>query len=235
MIVNGWMVEEPQQTGRDLSTGKRVHRWEDPDVHWWEVRHRHKATCPKSVSAAEAPQRCPSGKLILLHPHSWKQGQRQPHTHMHTPSAALYIDSNGRSGLRSPACSDLLSRAAGRGAGVPAVDHWSVTPQSADLTLERCSRMQHGHKSFMALCLITPLCQWSSVTTHLQVMILWSVPRAAQARAKPRVCGFDFFNYFRLFHTHHDCHICHKRCENPARHRLALSSRACTCDFEHTW
>ncbi len=95
----------------------------------------------------------------------------------------------------------VLFWVAGGEAAVQAVDHWSATPQPADLTLERCLRIQPGHKSFISLCLITSLWQWSSVTTHLQAMVLWSVYRSGPSQTACAMFVWGFFLLLFVSHT----------------------------------
>ena len=95
------------------------------------------------------------------------------HIHTHTNSSASKQIQYGQYGVMSP----VLFWVTGGEAAVQATDQWSVTLQLADLILEQCLHIQPRHKSFISLCLISSLCQWSSVTTHLQVMILWYVYR----------------------------------------------------------
>lgn len=134
-------------------------------------------------------------------------------THVYTHVLLPIIDNNR---LISP----VLFWAAGREAAIQVVKHWSVTLQPADLTLKRCLRVQPGHKSFISLRLITSLCQWSSVTTHLQVMILRSAYRSSSSQTACTIF------------THHDYPVCYDCWENPARDRKLSNSQACTCDFE---
>lgn len=86
----------------------------------------HRATHPADISAATPAEH------ILLHPHSSKQGQgdRGQHTYTYTHFLLYTMESCGQSRVSCTAlgCRRRSSR----------TDHWSVTQQPADLTLERC-------------------------------------------------------------------------------------------------